>query len=393
MRPNRFLQRAAFLLPATSLFTAAIFAAPLAGAAPQVNGKSADAIKPAYLGKPVVKSNLAPTAPKLEIKPVLTEEEALNIRIYKATNKAVVNISSMASAEDLMTNAMPTEGFGSGMIINEKGYILTNNHVVRGADHLVVTLFEGSNVPAELVGFDPHTDLAIIKINPPKNVVLSTIPLGDSSQLEVGRKVLAIGNPFGYDRTLTEGIVSSLGRTIKSENGRLIKGIIQTDAAINPGNSGGPLLDLSGKVVGINTAIFSGTRQSSGIGFAIPINIVKNIIPQLIQHHKVLRPDMGLEVIPDGKGLRVWRIAKGGPADLAGLSGPKLLLYRYGDLEWRQIERSYADLIVAVDDVPVNSVDALMSYVESKKPNQVVTLTIIRANRQQKIPVKLTVSE
>ncbi|HNB18214.1 MAG TPA: trypsin-like peptidase domain-containing protein [Candidatus Obscuribacter sp.] len=322
----------------------------------------------------------------------LTEEEKLFIRIYKASNRGVVNISTVSSAEEMMTNAVPADGFGSGFIIGTEGYILTNHHVVRGSDHLLVTLYDGSTVQAGLVGYDSQTDLAVLKIKPPKGITLTPIPLGDSSSLEVGRRVLAIGNPFGFDRTLTEGIVSSIGRTIKSENGRLIKGIIQTDAAINPGNSGGPLLDLSGRVVGINTAIFSGTRQSAGIGFAIPINIAKNIIPQLIEFHRVLRPDMGVDVIAEeGGGLRVMRLTRGGPAAAAGLQGPRVLVYRYGELEWRQIERGFADLIVAVDNVQVNSVDSLMSYIESKKPNQVVTLTVIRANRPLKIPVKLTV--
>ncbi len=322
----------------------------------------------------------------------LTEEEKLFIRIYKTSNRGVVNISTVSSAEEMMTNAVPADGFGSGFIIGTEGYILTNHHVVRGSDHLLVTLYDGSTVQAGLVGYDSQTDLAVLKIKPPKGITLTPIPLGDSSSLEVGRRVLAIGNPFGFDRTLTEGIVSSIGRTIKSENGRLIKGIIQTDAAINPGNSGGPLLDLSGRVVGINTAIFSGTRQSAGIGFASPINIAKNIIPQLIEFHRVLRPDMGVDVIAEeGGGLRVMRLTRGGPAAAAGLQGPRVLVYRYGELEWRQIERGFADLIVAVDNVQVNSVDSLMSYIESKKPNQVVTLTVIRANRPLKIPVKLTV--
>ncbi len=322
----------------------------------------------------------------------LTEEEKLFIRIYKTSNRGVVNISTVSSAEEMMTNAVPADGFGSGFIIGTEGYILTNHHVVRGSDHLLVTLYDGSTVQAGLVGYDSQTDLAVLKIKPPKGITLTPIPLGDSSSLEVGRRVLAIGNPFGFDRTLTEGIVSSIGRTIKSENGRLIKGIIQTDAAINPGNSGGPLLDLSGRVVGINTAIFSGTRQSAGIGFAIPINIAKNIIPKLIEFHRVLRPDMGVDVIAEeGGGLRVMRLTRGGPAAAAGLQGPRVLVYRYGELEWRQIERGFADLIVAVDNVQVNSVDSLMSYIESKKPNQVVTLTVIRANRPLKIPVKLTV--
>ncbi len=352
-----------------------------------VSDAGAESVKPA--SRPTAREQKASTA---AAKTSLTEEEKLFIRIYKTSNRGVVNISTVSSAEEMMTNAVPADGFGSGFIIGTEGYILTNHHVVRGSDHLLVTLYDGSTVQAGLVGYDSQTDLAVLKIKPPKDIILTPIPLGDSSSLEVGRRVLAIGNPFGFDRTLTEGIVSSIGRTIKSENGRLIKGIIQTDAAINPGNSGGPLLDLSGRVVGINTAIFSGTRQSAGIGFAIPINIAKNIIPQLIEFHRVLRPDMGVDVIAEeGGGLRVMRLTRGGPAAAAGLQGPRVLVYRYGELEWRQIERGFADLIVAVDNVQVNSVDSLMSYIESKKPNQVVTLTVIRANRPLKIPVKLTV--
>lgn len=362
--------------------------AAVCGCTAMAGDATAESAKPANRPAPKEQKTVTNSAGKTS----LTEEEKLFIRIYKASNRGVVNISTVSSAEEMMTNAVPADGFGSGFIIGTEGYILTNHHVVRGSDHLLVTLYDGSTVQASLVGHDSQTDLAVLRIKPPKGISLTPIPLGDSSSLEVGRRVLAIGNPFGFDRTLTEGIVSSIGRTIKSENGRLIKGIIQTDAAINPGNSGGPLLDLSGRVVGINTAIFSGTRQSAGIGFAIPINIAKNIIPQLIEFHRVLRPDLGVDVIAEeGGGLRVMRLTRGGPAAAAGIQGPRVLVYRYGELEWRQIERGFADLIVAVDNVQVNSVDSLMSYIESKKPNQVVTLTVIRANRPLKIPVKLTV--
>jgi len=330
-------------------------------------------------------------AAKLQTMPTgLSPEEASNIIIYKLANKAVVNIASVAtSSEDVYFNIVPREGCGSGTIISPDGYILTNYHVVEGANAVRVTLFDGSNYAAQLVGTDPSNDLAVIKINPGTKK-LSTLPMGDSSGLEVGRRVLAIGNPFGLDRTLTTGIVSSLGRTLKTENERVIKGIIQTDAAINPGNSGGPLLDGTGKMVGITTAIFSRTGQSAGIGLAIPINIAKRIVPELIAHHGVSRPDLGIQLVDvNDAGLRVIKLDPGGPAAKAGLSGPKLVIYRDGPFSFQAIDQSFADVISFIDNVPVHSVDDLLSYVEQKKPGQVVTLTVLRQGKVVKIPVKL----
>lgn len=321
----------------------------------------------------------------------LTADESVNIRVYKAANRAVVNITSITPAEDIYYNIVPKEGCGSGTIISADGYILTNFHVVNHAAVMRVNLYDGSFYNAQLVGDDPQNDLAIIKINPPKDKQLATIPFGDSSKLEVGRKVLAIGNPFGLDRTLTVGIVSSLGRTLKTDSGRLIKGIIQTDAAINPGNSGGPLLDSSGHMVGITSAILSPSGQSAGIGLAIPINIAKLIIPELIAHHTVRRPDIGIEYVePMEYGLRVIKLDPDGAAAKAGLSGPKLVSFKEGAFEFRTIDRSLADVITGIDGTPVRSQDDLLSYVEQKKPGQVVTLTVLRSGRLMKIPVKLT---
>lgn len=321
----------------------------------------------------------------------MTPEESENIRIYKQANRAVVNISSQTTAEDVYLNLVPKEGFGSGTIISSDGYILTNNHVINGATSVRVTLFDGSSYPATLVGDDPPNDLAVIKINVPPNVKLTTIAFGDSANLEVGRRVLAIGNPFGYDRTMSSGIISSLGRTLRTEKGRLIKGIIQTDAAINPGNSGGPLLNSAGQMIGITTAIFSNTGSSTGIGLAIPINIAKRIVPELIAHHGVSRPDLGIELYErTDKGLRIIRLDPNGPAAIAGLSGPKLVIYKDGDFVFRSIDRSLADIITGIDGAPVKTLDDLLSYVEQKKAGQVVTLTVLRSGKSVKIPVKLS---
>jgi len=326
----------------------------------------------------------------------LTPDEAVNVRVYRAANKAVVNITTVTSPspEEIFFNVLPKEGTGSGTVIDTSGYILTNNHVVDGARNLRVTLADGTNQAAEVVGTDPPNDLAVIKIQPPVGSKLVTIPLGDSSKLEVGRRVLAIGNPFGLERTLTCGIVSSLGRTLRTESGRLIKGIIQTDAAINPGNSGGPLLDTSGKMVGINTAIVSRSGQSAGIGFAIPINIVKRIIPELIAHHHVIRPDLGVQMVQQTDlGLRVVRLEPDGPAGKAGLTGPKMMTYRQGPFTINQVDNNVADVIVSIDGVKTLTPDDLLSYVEGKKAGQIVTLGVLRQGKVVKIPVKLSASD
>lgn len=322
----------------------------------------------------------------------ISAEEATNIRVYKSANKAVVNIG-ISGGEESYFSMVPREGFGSGTIISSDGYILTNYHVIEHANQIRVTLFDGTVLPAMRVGEDPANDLAVVKINAPVTTKLTTIPFGDSSKLEVGRKVYAIGNPFGLDRTLSQGIVSSLGRSIRSENGRLIKGIIQTDAAINPGNSGGPLLDSSGKLIGINTAIMSHTGQSAGIGLAIPINIAKQIVPELIVHHGVIRPDLGILVVQIVEsGLRIVKMDPEGPAAKAGLSGPKQIIYQDGPFQVPSWDVTLADVITAIDNTPVRSTDDLLSYVELKKPGQVVTLTVLRGNRVFKIAVKLASS-
>jgi len=326
-----------------------------------------------------------------DIRPAtLSGDEIINIAVYKGANRGVVNIAPVASAEDYILNHT-AEGCGSGVIISSDGNILTNYHVIEQSEHVRVTMWDGSSYHGVVSGIDKQTDLAIVKIKPPETSKLTIIPLGDSSQLEVGRRVFSIGNPFGLDRTMTVGVVSSLGRTIPVAKGRLIKGVIQTDAAINPGNSGGPLLDSLGRVVGITTAIYTTNGLSSGVGFAIPINIAKNVIPQILEHHRVLRPDLGVEVTPAGEvGVRVLRVAKDSPADKAGLSGPKVVVYDIGNgLVLQKPDFTVADIILEADGIATNTVDGLMSYIESKQSNQVVTLTVIRSGRAIKIPVKL----
>jgi len=211
----------------------------------------------------------------------ITEDEKNNIAVYEKAADGVVNITSTAVQMDFFFNVFPTQGSGSGSIMDTKGHILTNHHVVANAQKLEVTLADGSKWPAKLIGSDPDNDLAVIKIDAPREK-LKVIPMGDSKNLRIGQKVLAIGNPFGLERTLTTGVISSLGRTIRSDTGTLMEDIVQTDAAINPGNSGGPLLNSEGEIIGINSAIISPTGGSVGIGFAIPVNTAKRLIPELI---------------------------------------------------------------------------------------------------------------
>ena len=321
----------------------------------------------------------------------LLEDEKNNIQIYEDVNKAVVNITTHGvQVDEFFFLAVPTEGSGSGFVTDKNGNIITNYHVVENARDLVVTLYNGQQYNAKLVGTDPDNDLAVIRIEiPPEK--LFPVKFGSSTDLRVGQKVLAIGNPFGLERTLTTGVISSVGRTLRSESGRNIKGIIQTDAAINPGNSGGPLLNSGGLVIGVNSAIVSKVGQSSGIGFAIPINIVKKVIKDLILHGKVVRANIGiLQVYETGNGLLINQLEPNGPADKAGLRGPRILVQKNGLIEYRAVDRGWADLIVAIDGKEVKTFDELLEYIEHKKSGQKVEVTLVRQGNKIIVPIILT---
>ena len=324
----------------------------------------------------------------------LLEDEKNNIEIYDSANKAVVNITTRRlQVDEFFSLAVPSEGSGSGFVIDKQGHIVTNYHVVENAKDLVVTLYNGQPYQARLIGVDPDNDVAVVKIEiPPEKLFPGKLDPG--SELKVGQKVLAIGNPFGLDRTLTTGIISSLGRTLRSESSRLIKGIIQTDAAINPGNSGGPLLNSNGYIIGINTAIVSKVGQSSGIGFAIPVKTLKKVIKDLIAYGYVIRTNIGiLQVYETGNGLLITQLEPNGPAQAAGLQGPKLIVQRTGVVEYRAIDRSAADLITAIDNKEVRSLDELLDYIESKKSGTVVKVSVIRGNKRLVIPITLSKSK
>src|SRR5687767_15602174 len=258
-------------------------------------------------------------------------EEQNNIEIYRTLSPGVVNIHSTSYARDFFGYVEPQQGSGSGSILDRQGHILTNYHVVEGAQKLAVSFGSQKNYAAEVVGGDPDTDLAVIKLLELPKEGVTVVPLGDSDKLSVGQKVLAIGNPFGLDRTLTTGVISGLQRPIRARNNRPIDAAIQTDASINPGNSGGPLLDKFGRMIGINSQILSPAGGSVGVGFAVPVNTAKRVIPQLLQFGEVKRPKLGASLpsvkdlaergyrLPVEQGLLVYSLVPGGAAERAGL--------------------------------------------------------------------------
>ena len=323
-----------------------------------------------------------------------TAEELVNFNVYDSTNRGVVHITTRsARTSAFLLFETPTEGAGSGSVLDREGHILTNNHVVRGAREIYVRLYNGEEYPADIVGADDLNDLAVIKIEASKDF-LHPISMGDSAQLRVGQKIHAIGNPFGLERTYTVGIVSSLNRQLPTADRRTMKSIVQIDAAINPGNSGGPLLNNQGEMVGVNVAIASKVGESSGVGFAIPVNTAKRVVPQLIENGRVIRPDIGItRVYKTEEGLLIATVAPQGPADQAGLQGFKLVKTRTqrGPFVYEQtrVDQSQADLIVAVDGQAVSSVDQFMTIIETRQPGDEVVVTVIRDRQREDIKVVL----
>ncbi|MDX6578098.1 MAG: hypothetical protein QOE96_4051 [Blastocatellia bacterium] len=324
--------------------------------------------------------------------PSLATDEQNNIEVYKASSPGVVYIQSMAVRDFYGLFSRPVEGAGSGSVIDEQGDILTNFHVIAGADKLTVSFGSGKAYPARVVGRDPDTDLAVIRLLETPKEPLTMVPLGDSDRLIVGQKVLAIGNPFGLDRTLTTGVISGLQRPIRAENGRQIEGAIQTDASINPGNSGGPLLDSHGRMIGINSQIESPTGASAGVGFAIPVNIAKRVVPQLIRDGLIRRPNLGIAQrdveslssqvrLPVSSGVLIVSVTPGGAASNAGLRG--VVRTEEGDLE-------LGDIIVGIDGEKVANNDDLFRVLDKHSLGQTVNVEVFRQGRRTSVPVRLT---
>lgn len=318
----------------------------------------------------------------------LSAEESANVFVYEQVNRSVVNITTRGGDEAFIF-APTRQGSGSGCIITKAGHILTNHHVVDGASDLNVTLFDGSGHQAKLVGSDPNNDLAVLRIDVPAER-LKPVSWGDSDKLLVGVRVYALGNPFGMERTMTAGMVSSLGRTLQADNGRLIRGVIQSDAAINPGNSGGPLLNRRGELVGITTAIVGRAGQNSGVGLAVPSNTARRVVEELVRYGRVVRPDCGIEAaVRTDQGLLIARLLEGGAAEKAGLRGPEFKTVRRGGFVFLAVDRSKADVITAVDGQQVRTVDELLTAVEAHKPSETAVFSVLRDGKQTELNVLL----
>lgn len=330
-----------------------------------------------------------------------TVDELQNINVYNSCNDAVVNINTQVQtlAFDYFLDPIPITrdgGSGSGSIIDKRGYVLTNIHVVRGATKIYVSLSDGTRHEASIVGFDENTDLAVIKFKPPAESELTTIAFGDSSMLKVGQKVIAIGNPFGFARTMTVGIVSALGRPIKNSQERIIRNMIQTDTAINPGNSGGPLLDANGRMIGINTMIYSNSGSSIGIGFAVPSATAARVVSDLLKYGKVRRGTIDanfVQLTTDiakydkldiARGLLVSQTAPGGIAERAGLvAGSRPARYN------KKIIYLGGDVITKIDGIDIAGLADYYSALEDKKVGDSVTLTVHRDKKDRVLTLTL----
>lgn len=318
----------------------------------------------------------------------LSAEELNTIEVFEKAAQSVVYITNTAVRRDiwsLNTFEVP-QGSGSGFIWNRKGHIVTNFHVIYGADSIQVVLDDQSTHDARVVGVDPDHDLAVLQITG-ETAALRPLDIGSSQDLRVGQRVLAIGNPFGLDHTLTTGVVSALGRSIKSISDRTIEGVIQTDAAINPGNSGGPLLNSSGQLIGVNTQIISPSGAFAGIGFAVPVDIVKRVVPQLIQYGKVIRPGLGISLIPDSianrwgvKGVVIAKVQPGSMAAQAGLQGLE---------EVPSGRIRLGDVITGIDGETVRTYDDLARILDRHNVGDQVTLKIRRNGKERTLPVRL----
>ena len=318
-----------------------------------------------------------------------TDDERNTIEIFKQASPSVVYVTTTALKADYFSfnvYEIP-QGTGSGFVWDQAGHVVTNFHVIQGADRITVTLNDHSSWLAEVVGLAPEKDLAVLKLEDAMESDLQMLPVGNSNELEVGRKVLAICNPFGLDTTLTVGVVSALGREIKSLNNRTIRDVIQTDAAINPGNSGGPLLNSAGQLIGVNTAIYSPSGASAGIGFAIPSVTVKKTVEQLIQHGRLIRPIIGVETAPDSwvksyglKGIPIVRVTPGLPADQAGLKGMRRTF------RGRLV---LGDIIIGVNGESVLNSDDLLTAFEAFKPGDQVEITVLREDDVETVQVRL----
>lgn len=339
---------------------------------------------------------VTPTPLPPEIAAAADVEEQLVINVYARASPAVVHITSRVIVRDFFRGAIPQEGTGSGFVIDTEGHIVTNNHVVEGADRIVVTLSDETSIEATVVGTDTATDLAVLKIDVPREK-LYPVELGSSEELRVGQRAIAIGNPFGLDRTLTTGVISSLGRPLQISSERTVYDVIQTDAAINPGNSGGPLLNSQGKVIGVSTAIYSPSGGSVGVGFAIPADTVRRVIASIIENGYYPHPWLGisgLTIVPElaealelpvERGVLIIEAERGEAAAQAGILGAQRNV-RLG----RYTIPVGGDILIAIDGNKVREMEDMVKYLETETEiGQLVRVTILRDGQEQTVQVEL----
>ncbi|MGH2570608.1 MAG: S1C family serine protease [bacterium] len=322
----------------------------------------------------------------------LAADEQATIELFQRASPSVVYITSLALARDIFSlnvSEIP-RGTGSGFLWDREGHVITNFHVIQGASGARVSLADNTTWDAQLVGSAPDQDLAVLLIQAPHESQ-QPLAVGTSADLQVGQKVFAIGNPFGLDQTLTTGIISALGREITAATGRSIRGVIQTDAAINPGNSGGPLLDSAGRLIGMNTAIYSPSGASAGVGFAVPVDTINRIVPQLLRHGRVIRPALGIQVADDSTvrrlgvhGVLIVDVTEGSGADAAGLRGTRR------DQSGMLV---LGDVITAVGGDAVESMDDLLDALEKREPGDRVEVTIVRDDEPRKVAITLQAPE
>lgn len=336
---------------------------------------------------------------------VYTTDEEQNISVYEKCNEAVVNITTQVQGFNWFFEPVVQDGgSGSGSIIDKRGYVVTNVHVISNASKISISLYDGSTYDGTVVGRDVNSDIAVLKFDPPENVKLTTIDFGDSESLKVGQKVIAIGNPFALERTMTTGIISGLGRPIQESDNVIIRNMIQTDAAINPGNSGGPLLDTKGRMIGINTMIISNSGSSAGVGFAVPVTTARRVVNDLLKYGKVHRGIIAITPVQMTSsiaqyarldisyGVLVSVVKSGSSAEKAGLKGGTQAV-QYGSRFNPKTIYLGGDIITGVDNIKVRTYAEYTSALESKRPGDTVMLTVHRDGQDIKLKVTLDSAE
>ena len=362
---------------------------------------SSDNSKPADVLSGTDNSYAVQTTASVPLDGSYTQDESQNISVYEKCNEAVVNITTQVMGINwFLEPVIQDGGSGSGSIIDKRGYVVTNVHVISNASKISISLADGSTYEGRVIGQDTESDIAVLKFDPPAGVTLKTIDFGDSEKLKVGQKVIAIGNPFALERTMTTGIVSGLGRPIQESTNVIIRNMIQTDAAINPGNSGGPLLDTQGRMIGINTMIMSNSGSSAGVGFAVPVSTARRVVNDLLQFGKVNRGIISITPvqmtssiaqyagIDIDRGILVSAVKRGSSAEKAGIKGGTQAV-QYGSRFNPTTIYLGGDIITAIDSITVSSYADFTSALESKRPGDTVNVTVYRGGKYKKIPVTL----